>query len=121
MMSSSPSPAPIAVGRFELGPTDGAGSEAAAVLGAMLGAGAVDALGAVDAPFEHAATMMPRLAATANNDRDLMLLLLQMIRSRSCADASRSIERPSRSGRAHPSTMSRGSAGSRRAPTRLRA
>jgi hypothetical protein len=57
------------------------------VLGAVLGA-LVDALGDGVAPLEHAATAMPTLAATANRDRDLMVLL-QVSRSRNCAVASR--------------------------------
>src|SRR5580765_8487022 len=102
MMSSSPSPGPIAVGRFELGSADGGVTDAGAVLGATLaGADEVDGVGV--APGPQAATTMPRLTATANNDRDLMLLLLQVTRSRSCAGASRSGGPPCRSGRARPS------------------
>jgi hypothetical protein len=50
MMSSSPSPAPTADGRFELGSTDGGALASTAVLGAVLGA-LVDALGEGVAPL----------------------------------------------------------------------
>src|SRR5437763_13785787 len=96
MMSSSPSPGPMADGRFELGSTDVDALGPTAVLGATLGA-LDDVLGAcVAVPPVHAATAMPTLAATANNALDLILLLLLVTRSRSCADASRSGGRLSR-------------------------
>src|SRR4051794_1233231 len=97
MMSSSPSPGPIADGRFELGSTDAGALGPTAVLGATLDDALDDALGVcVAVPPEHAATAMPTLAATANHALDLMLLLLLVTRSRSCAGASRSGGRPSR-------------------------
>src|SRR5438093_13611757 len=108
MRSSAPSPGPMDDGRFELGSTEAGADPLAALLGVTL-AGA-DADGDGVAPLEQAATKIPRLAAAASSVRDLMLLLLQVLRSRRCAVVSRSGGRPCHSGPRRPSTTSRGSA-----------
>src|SRR6266571_4782391 len=112
MMSSSPSPAPIDVGRFELGPPEADGAvlpaEGAAAVTAGADGAAADGLAP---PLVHALRTMPRLAATAKIDRDFMPLLLQIPRLRRCAASSRSGERPCRRGPGRPSTRWPGSAG----------
>src|SRR3954447_15299981 len=92
MMLSSPSPGPIDVGRFVLGPDDAdAGAEAdAAPLPPALAAGADAAAdGDGDAEPLHAATTIASAPTLAASDRDLMTLLLRVPRSGSCAAASR--------------------------------
>src|ERR1043165_9135609 len=94
MMSSSPSPAPIEVGRSELGPPEGAVEPPDVLaLGAPAEAGggaeaAFDGLGLAAEPLQADATI-PMPAAAASQRRDLTLLLLQLLRSQSCAVASR--------------------------------
>jgi hypothetical protein len=68
MMSTSPSPGPIDVGRFELGSTEAGGAELPLVAAAVVADGAVEVAGDGLVPLEHALRTMPRLVATANTD-----------------------------------------------------
>src|SRR5258706_11917652 len=112
MMSSSPSPAPMDVGRFELGPPDADGAALPAEVAAALVAGCDGATGdGLAPPLVQAPRTMPRLAATAKIDRLFMPLLLQIPRLRKCAASSRSAGRRCRRERARRSTTLPGSAG----------
>src|SRR5580765_5387674 len=112
MMSSSPSPAPIDCGRFELGPPDADGAALAAEGAAALVAGCDGATAdGLAPPLVQAARTIPRLAATAKIERVFMPLLLQIPRSRKCAASSRSAERRCRRAPARRLTTLPGSAG----------